>query len=586
MPTTLFDAAPNVITKRAGEFQHTKLDRWPFAKRSGAMRTEGQLWMPTWKDLSKFEYPTRGYFDTQRPNNGKSIDHKTVIDSTAEDAIDVLMAGMSSGLTSPSRPWKKLELGIPELERRPEVKYWLDTVNKNMDDVFQRSNFYGAMEMMYGELATFGTACCFMEEDYDDVIKCRVFTIGEYYLGCDSKGRVNAFHRQFWMTAGQMVERFGKENCSDSVKVAVDGHSPDQWFQVNILLEVNDDRLEFIKDYKNMPFRCVYWENGAAGDSYLRLGGYEEFPVIAPRWARVTTADVYGRGPGWKALGDVKMLQRMQKEKLIALSKVVNPPVQVDASVSGEVNTLPGGVTKFSNLMPNGGMRSAYDVRPDIGDIDLSIEKTRDAIKKKFMTDLFLMMIEAERAGTPVTATEIMEKQSEKVSRLGPVLEANKDELHTPAIDRAYGIMQRGGLLPPVPPIIAEMDISVKYISILHQAQRMLQLHPTLQWVGVGGQLAQAGHEEALDKIDADEIMNNAAEMLGIPPKQNVSDEKVAVIRKQRAEAQEQAVQAQQMLASSEAAAKGGKAVKDLAGAEMGKGNALDGVLASLSGRQ
>jgi hypothetical protein len=345
--TLLGSAQPQTTPIKDGPFQKTKLDRWPFVKRAGALRNEGNLWYPAWRDLSKFINPTRGFFYETRPNTGYEIDHKTIIDSTAEESINTLSSGMVSGLTSPSRPWFRLAIPQIELMEEGAVKYWLDDVQNRMLDVFAKSNIYGGLSTLYEEVSTFGTACGFLEEDYKDVIRMRVYTIGEYYLGTGPDGRVNTFYRRFWMTVGQIVKEFGIENCTMQVQTMFRNNQPDTWIRINFLIEENDERIVQYKDYKNMPYRCVYWEDGAMMDSYLRIGGYEELPILTPRWSTTTTADAYGRSPGWKMLGDVKMLQRLQKNKLIALDKVTNPPVQVDASVQGEANMLPGGITRF-----------------------------------------------------------------------------------------------------------------------------------------------------------------------------------------------------------------------------------------------
>ena len=566
-----------------GEFQNTRLDRWNFVRRAGALKNEGQLWYPAWRDLSKYIYPTKGFFYEQRPNVGYEIDHKTVIDGHATMSVDTLASGMTSGLTSPSRPWFKLGLAATHLMSIANVKYWLDDVQQSMLGIFQKSNIYGVLNSVYAEIGTFGTACCYIEEDFDHVIRGRNYTAGEYYLGAGPQGKVNAFYRRFWMTVGQLVEEFGIENCCPAVQTAFKNNQPDVWRIVNHLIETNDDRVPFLKDYKNMAFRSVYWEDGAMPYSYLRLSGYEEFPILAPRWDVVTTADAYGRGPGWKALGDVKMLQKMQKQKLIALDKVINPPIQVDASVQGEANMLPGGVTKFSAMLPNAGVKAAYEVRPDLNAMEISIEKTKQGIGKYFFTDLFLMMIEAERGGTPITATEVAERQSEKLSMLGPVLERLEGELLSPLIERTFAIMLRNNLIPKPPQEMAGQEIKIQYISILAQAQKMQGINGMSQWVGSTAGLAQV-NPAILDNINFDMVSQESADMLGVPAKVVNTPEQIMAIRKQRAKKEQQMAAAQNTAMAAEMATKGAAATKDLADAGMGQGSALDNLLAPLTG--
>ena len=583
MPTeTLVNPYQN--TKKSGEFQKTSLERENFVKRANALKAEGQLWYPAWRDLSTYINPTKGFFLNRRPNVGYEIDHKTVLNEHPQWCADVSASGMQTGLTSPSQPWFKLGLPDPDLMRYDKVKLWLDEVQQRMYDIFSKSNIYTCLHSIYGELITFGTACMFVEEDYNYVIRGRVYTAGEYYLGISHEGKVNAFYRRFWMTVEQMVQKFGLENLSPSTQTAYKNNQPDTWVMVNFLVEFNDDRVPFFKDFRNMEYRAIYWEDGADATSYLRLDGYEEFPILAPRWETVTTADVNGRGPGWKALGSAKMLQKMERKKLIALDKVVEPPIQVDTSVQGEVNTMPGGVTRFSALLPNAGVKPAYQVNPDLNAIEFSIEKTEKRISKFMFTDLFLMIFESERQGKDITATEIIERKSERLGQIGPVLERLEGEdLLGGLINRTYNIMERNGLIPRAPEEIRGMPLKVQYISVLAQAQKMAGISAIDHWtVGVVG---DAGVDpDAIDIINFDEKNAIRADMLGVPTKMVNSPDVMALKRKQRAEelAKQKNIQATALMA--EAAAKGGKAVKDTATAPMHQDSALDGILGAITG--
>lgn len=562
-------------------------DRWPFQVRSGRMWNEAMTWYPAWKELAQFCNPTRGFFFDDIPNRGKQIDFKTVIDGHARRACRTLASGMTSGLTSPSRPWFRLGLPDPGLADFMPAKIWLDEVQNRMLDVFAKSNIYGVLHSMYEEIGTFGTACSFLEEDDRDVIRGRVYTAGEYFLACGPDGRVNAFYRRFWMSTFQMVEQFGEENCTPAVQAEFKNNS-DVWHKVHHLVEVNDDRLPQYKDWRNMPFRSVYWEDGSQTTNYLRIGGYEEFPCLTPRWDTTTTADSYGRGPGWDALGDVKMLQKERREGLTALAKVVNPPMQKDGSVQGSVNTMPGGITESSANTPNAGLRPAYQINPDLNAMRQEVQDTKKAISEAFFADLFLMMQDDTRSN--ITATEIAERQAEKLQILGPVLERLENELLNPLIERTFAIMLRKGLLPPPPPEIANSPIKIQYISILAQAQKMASVTAIDQWTGgIIGEAQNTGDFEMLDIIDFDEKNAEKADMLGVPAKIVRNQDAMAQRRQARAQAQEAAKQAEMMNVGADTGAKAASAVKSLSDAGVGGGadgsnSALDALMSSVSG--
>lgn len=544
------------------------MERKPFEQRLSALIQESQSWESQWKDLATYIQPTRGFFD-ETPNWGAAPDYKKLIDGSSVRAVGVLAAGMHSGLTSPSRPWFRLGTPDSDLMKFQPVKEYLGFAQNRMLDVFAKSNIYGVLFSIYEEVGAFGTGCAILLEDFQTVIRGRNFTVGEYQIATGPDGRVNGYGRKYWMTVSQLVSDFGLENCSESVKNMWAKGEADKFFKVCHLIEENNDRIPGKEDFRNMPWRSVYWEESSPQDTFLRVHGFPDFPILAPRWGTTTTADVYGKGPGWFALGDIKMLQKMQLDKLLALDKLVNPPMQQDGTVQGEVNTLPGGVTFSSAQHPNAGVRPAYQINPDIQALEFSIEKTQGQISKAFYADLFLMLAQSDRR--QITAREVVERHEEKLLMLGPVLERLQSELLGPLIDRTFSIMLRNGLLPPPPRELQGMDLKVEYISMLAQAQKMVGTTSIEQMAAFAGNLA-AVSPGVLDVIDLDEGLHEYGEMLGVPPKMLRSRELVAQIRADRAKQQQAAMAAQNMGQMVQGA-------KVLSETPVGENSALDAIM-------
>jgi hypothetical protein len=293
---------------------------------------------------------------------------------------------MTSGMTNPSVPWFRLAVEDDELSQSKNVKVWLDQVTNLMLKIANRSNIYGVFQNMYEEIGIFGTACAIIEEDDITIIRGRSFTAGEYFLGVDDKGIVDTFGREFELTVSQMVTRFGLENCSEQVKNFYENNRLDIWIKVNHLIEPNDDRCN-VKVSKDFKFRSIYWEEGKIAEGFLRTKGYYEFPVLAPRWDTITTDLVYGYGPGWHALGNIKQLQKTVLDKMMAQEKIHNPPTTKDSSVEGHVNLLPGGVTTSNSNMPNSGVRATYQINPNLESFLELIQSLKDSISKSFYTN-------------------------------------------------------------------------------------------------------------------------------------------------------------------------------------------------------
>lgn len=527
------------------------------------MWLEANKWTAAWKELAKYINPTRGRFDDV-PNRGKMIDHTVILDGHATQASRILASGMQSGMTSPTRPWFKLSIDDDALANLPPVQMWLDETQKSMLKICNASNIYGVFYQMYEEIGDFGTAAAIFLEDYEDVIRGRSFTIGEYALGINDKGVVDSFARKMKMTVGQMVNMFGLDNCSDTVKNSYNTNNIDVWIDVYHLIEPNDKRIKGEIGVKNMAFRSVYWESGT-GEEVLQVGGFEEFPVIAPRWDTITTDMIYGYGPGWHLLGNVKQLQKTQLDKLLAQEKSHNPPMQKDSSVDGMVDLLPGGVTTSSSTLPNAGIRPAYQVNANLESFLELIESLKTSINKDFFVDLFLMMINFDKSN--MTATEVAERQQEKILMMGPVLEKLQKEMLDPFVKRIYGIMERNFLLPPPPEEMEGAEIKIEYVSILAQAQKAVGIESISRVIGfING--VSAIKQDAGDVYDIDEAIREVAKMEGTPAKLIVEQKVVAQIREGRAQQQQVA---QQM----EMASKGADAMKTASQAKLDDDNML-----------
>ncbi|WP_428055745.1 portal protein [Candidatus Avelusimicrobium fimicolum] len=534
------------------------------------LKAEYDLWTSGWKELVRFVAPTSGNFaEDANTKRGQKIDHKTILDNTAARAVDILSAGMMSGLTSPSRSWFELTLDGPQEQLTHNVSTWLYDVKQIIERVFAKSNLYATLRNFYEEMAVFCTAVFLVEEDYDTVIHCVPMTIGEFMLAHDARGRVDTYAREFAMTTAQMVSEFGYENVPQRVQQEYANKKYNNTHTVRHLIAPNRDRKYGKIGNKNMPFVSVYWTDGHP--RFLRESGYEDFPVIASRWELKRPNDSYGRGPGWRVLGDVKMLQKMQKKKLEALDKSIDPPLMVSNNVQGEVNLLPGGLTRY-NSTTDAAVKPIYQVQPDLQNTEYSIEKTRKSISEQFFADLFLMISNVD-AGK-MTATEVAERAQEKMMILGPVLERLKNELLDPLIERAFNICNRAGILPPPPEEIQGRELQVSYISMIAQAQKATGLNSIRQAAQFAAELAQiqaATGSEVLDNVDFDGALREGLAAIGATPKMVRAEEDVQAARENRAKQQQALAQQAQM----ESAVKSAKALSET---PLNTGSALDAV--------
>jgi hypothetical protein len=320
--------------------------------------------------------------------------------------------------------------------------------------------------------------------------------------------------------------------------------SLDQWITIIHAIEPRADRDPNKKDDLNMPWRSVYFEVGSNPNTYLRESGFNRFPAVCPRWA-TSGGDIYGNSPGMEALGDIKQLQHEQLRKAQGIDYKTNPPLQVPTSMkNSDVERLPGGVTYVDVAGGSQGVKTAFEVNLDLSHLLADIQDVRHRIEGSFYADLFLML--ANQSDARMTATEVAERHEEKLLMLGPVLERLQNELLDPLIEITFDQIMAAGIVPPPPEAMQGHDINVELVSMLAQAQKAVGTNSIDRFIGTIGSVAQF-KPEVLDKIDGDKLTDIYSDSLGVDPRILLGDDKVAALRQQRAQAQQQATQAAMM---------------------------------------
>ena len=541
------------------------------------LQSERSDWRTHWREVSDYLLPRSTRFYSSDRNKGKRR-HNAILDSTASQALRVLSAGMMAGLSSPARPWFRLTLADSALNDFAPVKEWLADTQKRMMVVFARSNTYRTLHSIYEELGAFGTSAVIMMDDAQRTIHHYQSPIGEFALAADYRGHVNTLYREFEKTVGETVGEFGYENCSPTVRNMHDRGDLDKWIKIIHALEPRIDRDPRMRDQKNKAYRSVYFEAGYDGgdNKLLREGGFDEFPVMAPRWYHMS-GDIYGSSPGMEALGDIKQLQHEQLRKANGIDYMTKPPLQVPSSMrQREIDWKPGGVTYVDQVGQQNTVSTLFNVGLDLNHLLVDIQDVRQRIQSVFHADMFLMLANSDT--TRMTATEVAARNEEKMLMIGPVLERLQNELLKPLIDTTFiKMIEQGNIMPP-PDELQGVDLDVEFVSVLAQAQRSIGVNSVDRYMNSIGMIASM-RPEVLDKIDVDNWADSYGDMLGVDPDLIVPSEEVALIRQQRAE---QAAQEQQM-AQMQQMAQTGQALGNI---KTNETNAATDILGLMSGYQ
>ena len=477
-----------------------------------------------WQEVADLMLPRKAEITKERARGDKR--HTQIFDATAIHALELLAASLHGMLTSSANRWFSLRFKETQLNESDEAKEWLEDSTQRMYDVISKSNFQQEIFECYHDLIAFGTSCLMIEEDQEDVLNFSARHIKEVYIQENKKGFVDTLYRRFKMPAQAVISKFGFDDVD--------------------IVHVVRPRLDFDpnkKDKKNMPFQSIYFEYGSG--HIISIGGFLENPYVIPRYLKAST-EQYGRSPGMNALADVKVLNKMVENSLKAAAKQIDPPLLIpDDGMLAPIRMSPGSINYYRS-----GSRDRIEPLNINANNSITINnenQRRDAINKMFHID---QLVVTENRN--MTATEVIQRQEEKMRILGPVLGRLQSELLSPLITRVFNILLRNGLFMQSPDILQQQELKIEFVSPMALAQRGQELQSLMRGLEIFGSLAQT--MPVMDYIDENGLVKNIIDILGLPAKVIKSDAEVEQIRTERAEQEAQQMEMQQQMAETQMA--------------------------------
>lgn len=555
------------------------------------MWAERDPMLPMWSDCCSLVLPHRWRYGGTSDPSHVYTNRSKIIDDTATRALDVAVSGMIAGMASPAREW--FELTVPDLDiaEDDDVQEWLQQLRNAVLGVYERSNVYQQLSVLFTDENLVGTGAVAVFEDHDRYIRLQSFPVGGYSFSQDWFGNPNGFCREFVMTAEQVAREFGMDNVSEDTRKAVERGAHNVRVIVRHLIWPEPMKVMTIDgdDAVNMPYAEAYWEsrsvvaggmdpgsprwalgaNGRGEGKVLRRSGYHEFPVIIGRWARDNTSLWATNWPTATALGNIRELQVWRRMSSNAGAKMIDPPLNVDASLLGFPVSLQAASKTYVNGLTtsgNPGVRPTHEVRWAIREAHEYIMDLRNSIREAYKVPVFQALTEREGV-QPLQNEETRARIQERGELIGPIQEAHSDQVFDPLIERTLGVIMRrmemawesddraAQLVPPPPERLREgrgAALRPVYVGEVARAQKLQALAPIERLVQFTAGYAQAIDPSVIDVLDGDRIIEAHAEVLGAPLTILRKDEEVADMRaeRRRMQAAAQAAEAAPKIAS------------------------------------
>jgi hypothetical protein len=480
------------------------------------LETERQVYKVHCQDVANHLYPDRNDIIVERVPGQKRMTY--IYDTTPMFANDMFAGGMHSLLTSTSLQWAYLWADDNRLNQDDDVRFWLQDAADVMFRLFSsaRHNFASQSHELYLDEGAFGMACMGILDSPRTGTHFTTRHLKEYNVIVNDEDRVDGLVRKWKWTARQAFDKWGEAAGPKVAKAIADGKEFDKFEFIHLT------RPRVKRDPQRAERKHKAWESlyvAVADEIEIDEGGFDEFPYVVPRFAKLTGEDT-GRGPGMTNLPDIKMLMEMVKVLMKAAQKIIDPPLLLpDDGFLVPIKTVPG-AQNFYRATGNGELK-ALETK---GNIPIGIELVnamRQQILRGFYVEWMLMPSDPSdpaAAGKGVTATYVLQQRDEKMRLLSPMLARLQAEFLGPLIDRVFAMLWRRSLtmrfapgspfrMPPAK--LQGVPLRVEYVSPIALAQKSAQMDAVTRLLQLQAQLRQMDPQGQLI-IDSEMMMRLA----------------------------------------------------------------------------
>tara|TARA_Y100000593_G_scaffold53419_1_gene100059 strand:- start:2066 stop:3715 length:1650 start_codon:yes stop_codon:yes gene_type:complete len=506
------------------------------------LKNNRSLWERQWQDIAEYVLPHRSDFTTTHSKGAERMDH--AFEGSAMRLLKRFASNIHNVFTPMGAEWFKLSSGNSNLDKVREVSLWIQEATKIIQHHISRpiSNFQSAVFQYYLEAGAFGTGIIFVEDVPGFGPRYRNFPLSDCILGSGSEMEIDTIFRNYKQTAKDLITRFDPAHLpKELVEKGLGDKMLDEYDVVHAVMpawtmhEYLPPELNLRKSYISIH----YLKNRK---TVLSIGGYDEMPYVCARWER-SDREIYGRGPTWEIMPDIRLITEVDKSYLKSVQKAVSPPLFVpDSGLLDPLDTTPDAINYYSVGLGGKDMifEAPSNARPDYAE-RLSAKCTA-AIREGYFLDLLELPGPVAPDGDVMrfSATEVSVRMRQRMPVLGPILARQEAEFLDPVIRRTVNILMRSYLLPPMPEDMKN-NYRIEYLNPVSISMRSGEISSMNQMFEMIMPLAQIDQTIPM-YFNTQQILENTAQVLQVPPSNIRTKEEVdAIVAEQQRQQQEQA---------------------------------------------
>lgn len=446
--------------------------------------------------------------------------------SVAEQAADHFVQRVQSLLTPVNQDWIGFEAGFAYTANDQDPV----EVNKSLEQIAHICNVFKDVSNFDSEITTFyydlipGTTYLFVGEgEPDNPLVFKTIPFKQMVIEEGADGSPDHYYREFKMK-NELVKQ--------------------QWKDAKFTYEESkaQDEVELLECTYREGQRWIYCVIDKEHTKVIVEKLFKTSPFICLRWTK-SSGETYGRGPGLKALSDIRTLNKIKEYSLRALGFTI--PV-FTASTDGGYNVdnfvfAPGAINPVPSNMSNNPtiQQLAVSQQPDLQQYNAQ-ELEMDIKKAMFDTTI-------PNDPSKMTATEINRRAGELAEQLNNSFGRLVNEFLYPLIRRIVEVLQNFGYIDPDLELTRfnGFGFKIKVNTALVTKQHSQDLSEIVNFLQLGAAF-DPSMQYITKVVKMDELAVEIAKLSGVPYDKIRTADEIAALQEQ--EAQAMAMQQQQAM--------------------------------------